>query len=74
MCNELCDQSCKNCYWRVDHLFQDYWTTESETIDGLHCSQYHTMFFLTFDGEKCIGWQKPKKNNESWVMEEYMKR
>ena len=74
MCNESCNQSCKNCYWRVDEIFADYWKPESETMDGLHCYQYRTMFFSTFDGKKCIGWQQPKKNNESSVMEQYMMR
>ena len=74
MYNESCNQSCKNCYWRVDHIFAEHWTPEpeSETIDGLHCYKYRTLFFSTFDGKKCIGWQKPKRNNESFVMEQYM--
>lgn len=74
MCKESCNQSCKNCYWRVDHIFGEYWPPESETVDGLHCYQYRTMFFSTFDGEKCVGWQQPKRNNESSAMEQYMRR
>lgn len=69
----MCKKTCANCNHRVPELFGDAWKEESTTFDGLHCADYQTIFFLTFDGKKCIGWEE-QTGEYCDLMEQYMRR
>lgn len=68
----MCNISCENCDLRIPEMFAEYWDDDSATFNELHCSDYESLLFLTFNGKFCEGWT-PQKDNECKIMREYMR-